>query len=57
MSSLLGWISFIIAFVSGFLAWIAKNVWRDRERTNLFAMIGIISALAFMIWAWFYSGL
>ena len=57
MSNLLGWVSFIIAFACGFLAWVAKNVWVDKEKTLLFVRIGIASVVVFLIWVWFYSGL
>ncbi len=55
--NLFPWAAFILAFVSGFMTWIARYVWQDRKKTQTWAAIGIVSTMAFMIWALFYSGL
>ena len=47
-------IMFLVAFIFGFLTWIAKNVWRDRSKTQLFALIAIISTLCLIAWAMIY---
>jgi len=40
---------FVIAMASGLLTWISKNVWRSRTRTGIFAAIGVLSTLGFVV--------
>lgn len=46
---LLALISFIGAFVFGWLTWVAKHVWQSKTKTQLFALIAIIFTIMFMI--------
>lgn len=48
MNKLIAIMFFTIAFISGFLTWVSKNVWQDRERTKIFAIIGIIATIIFL---------
>jgi hypothetical protein len=36
------------------LAWIAKNIWRDKNKTQILAFIGIVSVIIFMVLVWDY---
>jgi len=47
-------IAFGIAFVTGFLAWIARNVWVDRKKTQFFVALSVISTLVFVVGALLY---
>lgn len=47
-------IMFFVAFIFGFLTWVAKNVWRDRPKTQFFALVAIISTLCLIAWAMIY---
>jgi len=42
-------VSFIVTVISTIMLHIAKNIWRDQKKTQLFALICIISVLTFMI--------
>ena len=42
------YIFFFIALFSGFMAIIARNIWRDPKKTQLFAYVGIVATLVFM---------
>ena len=46
-----------ISFVFFCLTIYAKHVWRDKGRTQAFGMVAIITALGFMYWVWFESGI
>ena len=48
-------VSFATSFVFFWLTWVAKNVWRDKPKTQAFAMVAIVSALAFMYWGLFVA--
>ena len=50
-------ISFICAFVFGFMTWVAKHVWIDRGKTQTFAELAVICTLARMACALFFSWL
>jgi len=50
-------VAFAIAFMMGFVTWVAKNVYRNKRLTQTAAAIAIIATLAFMYWALFESGL
>lgn len=41
-------ILFIVAAASGLLTWISRNVWQNVARTRLFAVIGVVSTIAFV---------
>ncbi len=43
---------FALAFVSGALTWVSKNVWQSRARTRACAAVAIVSTAAFAILAW-----
>jgi uncharacterized membrane protein YsdA (DUF1294 family) len=45
---------FICAFIFGWLTWVAKNVWRNKTRTQIFALLAVIFIVSFMILAWDY---
>ena len=47
-------VCFICAFIFGWLAWIAKHVWRNKTKTQLFALLAIIFTVSFMILTWRY---
>lgn len=47
-------VCFICAFMFGWLTWIAKNVWRNKTRTQIFALLAVIFTVSFMILAWEY---
>jgi hypothetical protein len=50
-------IIFVCLFIAALalpMAWIAKNIWRDRAKTQIFAILGIISVIVFMILIWDY---
>ncbi len=36
------------------LAWVAKNVWRDKTKTQIFSLIGIVAVIIFMALIWDY---
>lgn len=48
-------VTFAISFVFFWLTWIAKNVWRDKAKTQTFALVAIIATLGFMYWALFVA--
>ena len=48
MLSILALLLFVVAFISGILTWISKNVWQDRLGTSVFAALGIASTIAFV---------
>ena len=33
----------------GLLTWVSRNVWQDRGRTGLFALLGVASTIAFVV--------
>lgn len=33
----------------GLLTWVSRNVWQDRGRTRLFAILGVASTIAFVL--------
>ncbi len=45
---------FLIGAVFGFLTMYARTVWRDKAKTQLFAVIAIMGAVGFMMWALIY---
>ena len=47
-------IAFVVAFVAGTLGWIAKGVWKNKQLTQTFAVVAIISTLALMVWGFVY---
>ena len=47
--------TFAASFAFFWLTWVAKHVWRDKAKTQAFAMVAIITALAFMYWALFVA--
>ncbi|MBU2565629.1 MAG: hypothetical protein KKE04_00980 [Candidatus Thermoplasmatota archaeon] len=47
-------VCFICAFIFGWFTWIAKNVWRNKTRTQIFALLAVIFTVSFMILAWEY---
>jgi len=47
-------VCFICAFMFGWFTWIAKNVWRNKTRTQVFALLAVIFTVSFMILAWEY---
>jgi len=52
---LFGFVTLMIALISGIvLGGYAKYVKRDRKLTQTFSIVGIISTLAFIIWAILY---
>jgi hypothetical protein len=40
-----------LSLAFGLLTWVARNVWQDRRRTQLFALCAIASTVAFVILA------
>ena len=47
-------IAFVVAFASGTIGWVAKNVWKSKPLTQTFSMVAIISTLALLIWAFIF---
>ena len=48
---------FVCLFIAALalpLAWIAKNIWRDKTKTQIFAIAGVVSVIIFMILVWDY---
>lgn len=44
---------FLVLFLAlslgfGLLTWVSRNVWQDRGRTRLFALLGVASTVAFV---------
>ena len=48
------YIFFFIAVLTGVLAIIAKNLWRDKTKTQILAYIAIVATVLFMILVWPY---
>ncbi|MFA5771946.1 MAG: hypothetical protein WC974_04355 [Thermoplasmata archaeon] len=38
-----------LAVIFGWLTWIAKNAWKDKGKTQIFAMVAAASTILFMI--------
>lgn len=50
-------IIFVCLFIAALalpLAWIAKNIWRDKTKTQVFAILGVVSVIIFMVLVWDY---
>jgi hypothetical protein len=50
-------IIFVCLFIAALalpLAWISKNIWRDKTKTQVFAVLGVVSVIIFMILIWDY---
>ncbi len=50
-------IIYVCLFIAIFalpLSWVAKNVWHDRAKTQLFSLIGIVAVIIFMVLIWDY---
>jgi len=39
----------VLAILFGWLTWIAKNAWKDRKKTQIFALLATLSTFLFMI--------
>jgi|GEM_PF-1952472 len=37
-----------LSLAFGLLTWVSRNVWQDRARTQLFALLGVASTLTFV---------
>lgn len=50
MDPLFVFLAFTLALSMGFglLTWVSKNVWQDRSRTRLCALLGVASTIAFV---------
>lgn len=40
---------FALAVGFGLLTWISRNVWQSKPKTQLFALLGVVSTTAFVI--------
>lgn len=46
--------SIIVALIMFPLTWVARNVWQDKTKTRLFALLGVTSMMIFMVSIWDY---
>jgi glycopeptide antibiotics resistance protein len=46
--------SLIIALIMFPLTWIARNIWQNKTRTQLFALIGVTAMVIFLASVWDY---
>jgi hypothetical protein len=47
-------ISSILAIIMLPLTWVSRNIWKNKERTRLFALIGIVAMIVFIVTIWDY---
>ena len=51
LAEIAGLILFLLALTFGYLAWTARNIWRDQRATRIFVLIAILCTVSVMVLA------
>ena len=46
---IIGLVLFLLALVFGYLAWTARNIWKDMRTTRIFVVIAVLCTISVMV--------